>query len=81
MNKLKAIYRFYRDGFAEMTIGRKLWALIIIKLAIMFLILRPFFFPNRLKENFENDSERAEEVRRQLSRPTVLDEHISDHDS
>ncbi len=43
------IYRFYRDGFQSMTLGRTLWALILIKLFIMFFILKLFFFPSFLK--------------------------------
>ena len=40
------VYRFYRDGFREMTLGRTLWALILVKLFIMFFVLRLFFFPD-----------------------------------
>ncbi len=43
------IYRFYRDGFREMTWGRILWAIILIKLFVMFFILKLFFFPSFLK--------------------------------
>ncbi|MFQ8806974.1 MAG: DUF4492 domain-containing protein [Alistipes indistinctus] len=39
------VYRFYADGFRSMTLGRTLWAVILIKLFIMFAILRLFFFP------------------------------------
>ena len=43
-NSLPArILRFYIEGFRSMTIGRKLWALIIIKLAFIFLIMKLFF--------------------------------------
>ena len=38
------IWRFYRDGFREMTWGRTLWILILVKLFVLFAILRPFFF-------------------------------------
>ncbi|MBR5083317.1 MAG: DUF4492 domain-containing protein [Prevotella sp.] len=34
-----------------MTIGRTLWAVIIVKLFIIFVILKIFFFPNFLKTN------------------------------
>ncbi len=34
----------YADGFRGMTWGRPLWALIILKLIIMFAVLRVFFF-------------------------------------
>ena len=41
-----SIYRFYYDGFREMTLGRTLWAIILIKLFVMFFILKLFFFPS-----------------------------------
>lgn len=63
---LKAVVRFYVDGFRNMTVGRSLWAIILIKLFIMFAILRYFFFPNFLSENFDNDEERAAHVRHEL---------------
>ena len=44
-------FNLYYDGFCHMTLGKTLWAIIIIKLFIMFAILRVFFFPNFLKEN------------------------------
>lgn len=44
------IYRFYVDGFKSMTIGKTLWMLIIIKLFVMFFILKLFFFPSFLKD-------------------------------
>ena len=47
---LVRIWTFYRDGFREMTLGRTLWAIILIKLFIMFFILKLFFFPSVLKE-------------------------------
>lgn len=48
-NKLIGVYEFYRDGFRSMTLGRTLWALILIKLFILFFILKIFFFPSFLK--------------------------------
>ncbi|WP_294590159.1 DUF4492 domain-containing protein [uncultured Bacteroides sp.] len=42
------IWRFYLEGFRSMTLGRTLWLIILIKLFIMFFILRLFFFPNFL---------------------------------
>lgn len=49
-----------------MTVGKTLWTVIIIKLFIMFAILRLFFFPDFLKTNFETDEERAEHVKKEL---------------
>ena len=57
----------YVDGFRQMTVGRKLWLLIIIKLAILFLVFRLFFFPDILQENYSTDAERADAVRTALT--------------
>ncbi len=49
-----------------MTIGRSLWLLIIIKLVILFGVLKIFFFPNLLNSNYDNDNDRANAVRSAL---------------
>ena len=41
---LIAIYNFYVDGFKNMTWGRQLWWVILLKINILFLVLRAFFF-------------------------------------
>ena len=66
------IFRFYYDGFTTMSSwGRKVWIIILIKLFIMFLILKVFFFPDFLKNNFENDSQRSEYVLDRLTNTPV----------
>lgn len=67
-NLLQRLFRFYYDGFRSMTVGRTLWIMILIKLTIMFLILRIFFFPNFLKTNFATDEARSEYVLQELTR-------------
>lgn len=52
-------YRLYADGFRGMTLGRTLWAVILVKLFIMFAILKVFFFPNFIKQNAGKDGEAA----------------------
>jgi hypothetical protein len=69
MNVFKSVFLFYYDGFKEMTIGKTLWAIILIKLAIMFLVLKLFFFPNFLKTNFETENERIDYVIQELTTP------------
>ncbi len=61
------IYRFYRDGFKKMTVGKTLWKIIFIKLIVMFAVLKVFFFPNYLKTNFSTDQQRADHVIHQLT--------------
>jgi len=59
---MRKIFKFYIDGFKEMTLGRTLWAIILIKLFVLFFVLKLFFFPNYLKKNFNNDKERSSDV-------------------
>jgi len=66
---LKRIFNFYYQGFSEMTWGRKLWIIILIKLFVMFVVLKVFFFPDLLKKNFSTDKERSEYVIDQLTAP------------
>ena len=63
------IWRFYMDGFRSMTLGKTLWAIILIKLFIMFFILRLFFFPNILQQKYDTDEERANQVIENLITP------------
>ena len=62
------IWRFYMEGFRSMTLGKTLWAIILIKLFIMFFILRLFFFPNILQQKYDNE-ERANQVIENLITP------------
>ncbi|MDD3815954.1 MAG: DUF4492 domain-containing protein [Desulfocapsaceae bacterium] len=68
---LTRVYAFYRNGFRSMTVGKTLWKIILIKLLVMFAVLKLFFFPNYLKTNFQTDEQRADHVLEQLSRPVV----------
>lgn len=58
---MSRIWRFYYEGFKGMTIGKTLWVIILIKLFIMFLILKPFFFKYELR-NFSAPEDKAEHV-------------------
>jgi hypothetical protein len=40
-----------------MTIGRTLWTIIIIKLVIIFAILKVFFFPDFIKQHADEGQE------------------------
>ena len=60
------ILRFYIDGFREMTVGRWLWGIILVKLFILFFVFKLFFFPDLLKRDYDNDADRAAAVRNSL---------------
>ncbi len=63
------VFRFYRDGFKRMTVGKTLWKIIGIKVFILFAVLKYFFFPDFLATQFVNDSQRADYVMDQLTQP------------
>ncbi len=67
MNWLKKAFLFYYEGFKNMTVGKTLWFIILLKLFIMFAILRIFFFDNFLNSNFDNDKARSEHVLDELT--------------
>lgn len=52
---LYKVYDLYADGFRSMRLGKTLWAIILIKLFIIFAVLKIFFFPNFLKANANGD--------------------------
>lgn len=68
MAMIKKVFDLYYDGFRSMVIGKTLWKIILIKLLIMFAVLKVFFFPNYLATNFENDAQRANHVLDNLTR-------------
>ena len=73
MNKNSFIYRafdLYYDGFKHMTVGKTLWAVILIKLFIMFAILKVFFFPDFIKQNTQKGNE-AEFVSTEMIKRTI----------
>jgi len=64
---VKKIYRFYTDGFRSMTVGRTLWAIILLKLFILFGVLKLFLFRDPLAGR--NDAERSSLLLEQLIQP------------
>ena len=71
MNKFFSLFNrlflFYYEGFRNMSLwGRKVWIIILIKLFIMFAILKIFFFQDFLKKKYDNDKQRSEYVLDQL---------------
>jgi hypothetical protein len=67
MNTLKKIFSFYYQGFKNMTWGKTVWVVILIKPFIFFFIMKIFFFPNILQKNFSTDEERSAHVLENLT--------------
>ncbi|MBO5660433.1 MAG: DUF4492 domain-containing protein [Bacteroidaceae bacterium] len=66
-NTLVSIFNFYAEGFRNMTWGRQLWWLILLKATILFLVLRLFFFQPVL--GGKSEAEKIEHVGNELINP------------
>lgn len=67
MGLIKKIYCFYVDGFRELSPwARTLWIIILVKLFVMFAVLRLFFFRDTLNNRYSTDEERANHVIEEL---------------
>ena len=47
---IKRIINFYYEGFSNMRTGKTLWLVVIVKLIVIFLVLKLFFMPDILQE-------------------------------
>ncbi|MFA6806083.1 MAG: DUF4492 domain-containing protein [Bacteroidales bacterium] len=71
MNVFVKVFRFYYEGFRSMTLGKTLWIIILIKLFIMFAILKIFFFPNFLSSKADNDKGKSEYIVNEMEKRAV----------
>ena len=62
-----SFWELYRDGFRNMTWGRPLVWLILLKLVILFVVLRVFFFRPAMKGMTEQ--QKIESVSERLTAP------------
>ncbi len=69
MEKIRSFSDFiamYVDGFKNLSWGKPLWIIILVKLFIMFAILKVFFFPDFLNSRFKSEEEKSEYVSKEL---------------
>ncbi len=64
-NMFSRVFRFYRNGFRAMDVGRTLWLVIVIKLVVIFVVLRLLFFAPAT--GGMDDSERASAVMERMT--------------
>ena len=74
-NALLAVWNFYLEGFRSMTLGRTLWVIILLKLFVMFFILKLFFFPNFLSDH-PTETEKGAYVGNELIERALLEKPI-----
>lgn len=58
MTNVKNIFYFYIDGFKNMKVGRTLWKIIFIKLAVILIFLKYFIHDKTIKTEYKTDKEK-----------------------
>ena len=71
--KKAVFYQYYNPqcftGFRNLSkTSKTLWIIILIKLFIMFAVMRAFLFPNFLNSVADNDKEKADYVSTQITK-------------
>ncbi|NLK66109.1 MAG: DUF4492 domain-containing protein [Campylobacteraceae bacterium] len=66
MKALKNFASMYIDGFRNMTLGKTLWTVVLIKLFIMIFILKMLIFNNTIHTEFDTKEEKIDFVYKNL---------------
>lgn len=61
-NGVFKVFDFYIQGFKQMKLGKTLWKLILIKLFVIFIIMKLFIFDENFNSVFKNDEAKSEFV-------------------
>jgi len=64
------VYDLYRDGFHHMRLGKLLWVIVLVKLFVIFVVLKIFFFPNFLKQHAKEGEEDEYVAKQVLTAPS-----------
>ncbi|PAF49158.1 DUF4492 domain-containing protein [Helicobacter sp. 12S02232-10] len=64
----KRVFLFYIEGFKKMETGKTLWKIIIIKLIIMFGILKIFLFDKNIDNTFNTNEQKSSFVLENLTK-------------
>ncbi len=68
MNSIVKVYRFYLDGFKNMRVGKTLWKLIFVKLAVIFLFLNYFIHDRSIKTEYKTYDEKVDFVYKNITK-------------
>lgn len=68
MNIIRNIYYFYINGFKNMTLGKTLWKIIIIKLIVILIFLKFFIHYKSFKTEYKTYEEKVDFVYKNLTK-------------
>lgn len=55
-------FTLYKEGLAHLTLGKTLWKIVLLKLLIMLVVFKFFFFSATLHTHFLDDAARSNYV-------------------
>jgi Na+/H+ antiporter NhaD/arsenite permease-like protein len=64
---IKKAFLFYYNGFKNSTLAKKLLLIVLIKVFVMFIVLKLFFFKDFLNDKFDSDTQKGNYVIEQLT--------------
>lgn len=62
MNFLKSVFNLYYDGFKNLTIGKSLWKIVIIKVFTILVVLNIFVYDKNFKSEYKTKEEKQDFV-------------------
>ena len=66
MRYIKSIYMFYYEGFKNMKVGKTLWKIIFLKLAIILLFMKYITHDKNFKSEYKSYDEKTNFVYQNL---------------
>ncbi|NCD11736.1 MAG: DUF4492 domain-containing protein [Epsilonproteobacteria bacterium] len=70
MNFFRTFFILYKEGFANLKLGKTLWKIVFLKLLIMLVVFKFFFFSTTLHTHFLDDAARSNYVLDNLIKET-----------
>ncbi|RDU72107.1 DUF4492 domain-containing protein [Helicobacter brantae] len=68
MNFFQKIFNLYYEGFRNMQLGKTLWKIIILKLIVLYGVLKLFVFDENFKTLYPHKEQRSEFVLKNLTK-------------
>lgn len=68
MNKCKNFLFMYIDGFKNMTLGKTLWKIVFIKLAVILVFLKYFIHDKNIKTEYITEQEKIDFVYKNITK-------------
>lgn len=66
MRLLKSIYGFYLEGFKKMVIGKTLWKIVFVKIALILLVLNYFVYDRSINTEYKSEKQKSDFVYKNL---------------